>query len=205
MVSGFSSCWNFDRLDLTWVLCVSSLPSSPPHPSALTIFLFPLPQCPLSLGCGRLMSMSCLWLATQSHLFSTLWPVLVLFIDYYCKRKLLWPRLRAAQIYEYKCKYLEGSLTSWSFRRHIGSLLGPMTSPDMLFNRLIRPGMKSLLQSRPPIHLEGRWLSPSWLLFFAMMEHRTKATYRRVSWASSSRGIRVHHRGEAWQQSGMAA
>lgn len=50
-------------------------------------------------------------------------------------KKLLWPRLRVAQMYGYKQKYIKGSLITWPhFKAAVDSLLWPFTSLTLRFD-----------------------------------------------------------------------
>lgn len=81
-----------------------------PHssrPSSSSIYQPSLPS--LSIG-GGVDTDSHLGLSVHSHFFSALWPAVSLCTDcHFCKRRLLWPKLRAAQTCGYKHKPLEGA------------------------------------------------------------------------------------------------
>lgn len=60
--------------------------------------------------------------------------MILYFTHYPLQMKLLWLKLIATHIYEYKHKYLEGSLTTYLFNKiTIRSLLCPTTSPNEEF------------------------------------------------------------------------
>lgn len=68
------------------------------------------------------------------------------------KKKLLQPKLRADQVYDYKHKHLAGDSIAWTFSKiaTAGSILGPRTSSVLYF----LPGLQDrakypLLESRP--------------------------------------------------------
>lgn len=80
------------------------------------------------------------------------------------KKTLLWPKLKVAQVYGYKHRYLEGTLTAWSFGKITiaRSTLGSLASPAMDFwIRLQFRAWHSLLWNRPQIQPGSSWLSHS--------------------------------------------
>lgn len=69
----------------------------------------------------------------DSHTFSALSTFLSLCFKH--SKKLLWPRLRVAQMYGYKQKYIKGGLITWPhFKAAIDSLLWPFTSLTLRFD-----------------------------------------------------------------------
>lgn len=74
----------------------------------------------------------------SEHLLFALWAVSAVIADI-CKETSL-TRRRAAQIYGFKPKYLEGSLTTRPLSKTaiIGPTLGFMTSPPQMFDQVYR-------------------------------------------------------------------
>lgn len=72
---------------------------------------------------------------SQSLILRTVNGNVFTLITLHYKKKLLWPRLRAAQIYGYKQNSLEGSLMVWSLRKivYLGSSAQFMTSLTLGF------------------------------------------------------------------------
>lgn len=111
---------------------------SPPDTVAFLFFLPFLPWCPLIFAWdgGALIWTIHLWLNIHSHWLPTLYKLWVSALTIvHHKRNLLWPKLRAAQIYRYK--YFKVRLTTWpiSETSPVASFLGPMIwvvlVPDM--------------------------------------------------------------------------
>lgn len=115
-----------------------SLSHPPPHPTpAKTLFSLFFHSVPRAQGRrGGVNNVHALLRTEHSVSHSQhaeQWWVSAL-IATHCKRELLWRRLEADQVKGYKCDYLEGTLTAWSFIKIeiAGSIQGLITSPVMM-------------------------------------------------------------------------
>lgn len=92
-----------------------------------------LPFCNFPWALERVTSLPHLGLRTPPLFlaFDQLWAPALAVTQ--CRQTLLWPRLGAALICGYKCKYLEGTLTSHSYSKLIVlySCLGPTIPPAL--------------------------------------------------------------------------
>lgn len=86
-------------------------------------------------------------LSTQCYLHSVFWPVLCI-THYPRKKKLLWPKQRAAQIYTYKQKCLGSFLAAQAFSKTTAdSTKGPVISPVRGFSAALNPSCYARLIS----------------------------------------------------------
>lgn len=93
-----------------------SIPQQYPHPPGLTSFYLLFHNVPWALF-HRGANIDALAMAEQSPapIPRTVHSCVSVLTTTHCDQNLLWPRLKAAQVYGYKLTYLECSLTTWAF------------------------------------------------------------------------------------------